>query len=249
MRRLPLINSAFAFTLAWLVMITVGKLLYAAAVIRSGTYADPAVGGPQVILLAVPVGALVCGLVVLALPQLPAPHGFWRQAVLWFGLVSVQQFCTDLVVGAFGDSGYFGTVYELLNTPPPVKIILLGIGVAVMYLIAWIAATRFSEQTNPAEEVTSQLRGLCLFGWLLGVALTVMVSIGTFDMAAGGLLEVLFIISAGSFLVFVPVVMKRPLHVQYVTPHFGIPIIGIATLIIIAILRIYILGPGLTLQR
>ncbi len=52
--------------------------------------------------------------------------------MLWFGLVSVQGFCRYPVVRGLTDVGDAGTVYQLLNTPLWIKIIVLLIGVALM---------------------------------------------------------------------------------------------------------------------
>ena len=229
-RRLPLINSAIAFALALLVMITLHELAHGVVavgfgfrpVIHASTETDPAtaVGTQVTILLAGPVWSLISGLVVLALPQVSARHAFWRLAVLWFGLVSVQEFSGYLVVGAFTNVGDIGTVYKLLDTPLWIKIIVLLIGVALMYLTARVAIARLLQLTDPVAAMPSQLRSLGLFGWLGGVVIAVVVSIPTFDASADGLLEVLGTIAAGSFLVFVRVVMRR-LHVQHVSPSFG----------------------------
>ncbi len=177
-RRLPLTNSAFAFALALLVMITLHEWLTArrrwvsgsVASIHASTESDPAtaVVTQVTILLGGPVWSLISGLVVLALPQLPARHTFWRLAVLWFGLVSVQEFSGYLVVGAFTDVGDIGTVYHLLGTPLWMRIVVLLIGAALMYLTARVAIARLLQLTDPAQEMIPQLRSLGLFGWLLG---------------------------------------------------------------------------------
>ncbi|MDQ2790646.1 MAG: hypothetical protein M3Y73_13410 [Actinomycetota bacterium] len=255
-RRLSLINSAIAFALALLVMINLHEFAHGAAavgfgfrpIIHASTETDPATAEATriTILLVGPVWSLISGLVVLALPQAPARHTFWRLAVLWFGLVSVQEFSGYLVLGAFTDVGDIGTVYQLLGSPLWMRIVVLLIGVALMYMTARVAIARFLQLTDPAQEMTPQLRRLGLFGWLLGVAIAVVLSIPTLDASADGLLEVFGTIAAGSFLVFVRLVMRR-LHVRHVTPTFGWPVIGIAALVVIALVRILIFGPGITL--
>lgn len=252
-RRLPLINSTIAFALALLVMITLHELAHGVAavgfgfrpVIHASTETDPAtaVGTQVTILLAGPVWSLISGLVVLALPQVPVRHAFWRLAVLWFGLVSVQEFSGYLVVGAFTSVGDIGTVHKLLDTPLWIKIIVLLIGVALMYLTSRVAIARLLQLTDPAAAMPSQLRSLGLFGWLVGVVIAVVVSIPTFEASADGLLEVLGTIAAGSFLVFVRVVMRR-LQVQHVSPSFGWPVIGIACLVVVALIGSSSSGPA-----
>ena len=109
-----LITSAVAFALACLVMVTLHEAAHAVAGLLQGgrptmyAYAVDNSGlddGQQIVTaLAGPVFSLVSGLVVLALPRTSLP-AFWRLAVLWLGLLSVQELSGHLITGAFTAGG------------------------------------------------------------------------------------------------------------------------------------------------
>lgn len=84
--------------------------------IRASTETDQAtaVGTQVTILLAGPVWSLISGVAVLVLPRLPARNAFWRLAVLWFGLVSVQEFAGYLVDG-------FTEAWPMADGPRPAR--------------------------------------------------------------------------------------------------------------------------------
>jgi len=221
-------------------------------VIYPGSEDDHAatVGARVLIALSGPVWSLVSGAIVLALPQLPASRGFWRIAVLWFGLLSVQEFSGYLMVGLFTHVGDIGAAYEQLGTPLWVELLVFAVGVFVTYLNGKIATRRLLELTNPSGDVGPQLRSLGLFAWLLGAAMVILISVPTFLTNAAPsdvpIFELLGTLSSGTFLFFVRIFMRR-LQVDHQRPTFDWPILGIVALVVVALIRVVVFGPGLTL--
>ena len=133
---LPLANSTIAFALALLVMITVHELGHALAALAQGH--DPilrpssvdtgsAPGAEQVVTNAAgPLVSLVTGLLVLALPQ--RGSAFTRLFVLWFGLLSVQEFNGYLITGPFVADGDIGVVLKQSGAPGWLGFVLLAWG-------------------------------------------------------------------------------------------------------------------------
>ena len=257
--RMVLANSAVAFALALLAMITLHEIAHGVAaliqgqrpVIFPGSEDDNAVtvGAKVFIALGGPVWSLFSGALVLALLQVRGASPFWRLAVLWYGLLSVQEFSGYLIVGLFTDIGDIGSTYELLGTPFWLKLVVFAIGCVLTYLTGRIATQRLLELTDPAAEIAPQLRDLGLFAWLLGVAIAVIVSLPSSQFStpsANVLFELLGTLTSGIFLVWVWWFMKH-LQVRHQSPTFGWPIGGVVALVALALVRIVVFGPGLTL--
>jgi hypothetical protein len=170
-------------------------------------------------------------------------------AVLWFGLLSLQEFSGYLIVGLFTDIGDIGSSYELLGTPFWLKLVLFAIGCVLTYLTGRIATQRLLELTDPAAEIAPQLCNLGLFAWLLGVAIVVIVSLPSSQFSTAStnvMFELLGTLTSGIFLVWVWRFTKH-FQVRHQRPTFGWPIGGVVALLALALVRIIVFGPGLTL--
>lgn len=251
---LPLTNSTIAFALALLIMITVHELGHALAALAQGH--DPilrpssvdtgsAPGGEQVVTNAAgPLVSLGTGLLVLALPQRGSV--FTRLLVLWFGLLSVQEFSGYLITGPFVADGDIGIVLHQSGSPGWVGFVLHAVGVAATVVVGRLATARLLRLVDPAGDTADQLRRLGLFAWLLGAVLAVLLSLGAFDFSAIGLFELAGTVTVGLFLLFVRVFYRR-LNVQGVAQTYHWPLVGAAALIVLALARQLLLARGLTL--
>ncbi len=161
------------------------------------------------------------GVVVLSLPQLRARHGFWRLAILWFGLISVQEFSGYLITGLFTNVGDVGSSFGLWGTPTWVRFLVFLAGWSLTYLTGRVATRRLLQLTDASAEVAPQLRDLGLFAWLLGAAIAIIVSLPSFDFSVVGLFEALGTVAVGIFLIFVRVFMRNQ-DVRRERPIFGL---------------------------
>ena len=102
------------------------------------------------------------------------------------------------------------------------------------------------ELTDPeGVGIASQLRSLGLFAWLIGSA--VVIGVGGFDniFSAVGFFELLGTLTIGIFLFWVRFFMDRRKWCRAALASAGRS--GIALVVILAVARHFILGPGLTL--
>lgn len=250
----PLVSSTVAFALALLVMITLHELAHAAAALSLGL--SPVLGPFSVdtggvtaaqnatTAAAGPLFSLVSGLMLLALPRFGTP--FTRVFVLWFGLVSVQEFSGYLITGLFVPGGDVGTVLSATGAPFWVGVLAFVVGVLGTAWAGHVATARLLALVDPASVVGDQLRRLGLFAWLLGSALALVLSAAQFDTSGDGLFEMLGTVTVGLFLCFVRVFMRR-LDVPGEALRFGWPWVGIGFLLVVAVLRQVLLARGLAL--
>ncbi|MGU3435811.1 hypothetical protein ACNHUS_22675 [Actinomycetes bacterium M1A6_2h] len=245
MLRSRLLNSAIGFALACLVMITLHELAHAAVALLQGN--SPTLGAFSVdphatsdgeriaTALGGPLFSLVSGIVVLTLPTSGLP-AFWRLAVLWFGLLSVQEFSGYLITGPFAGVGDIGQALALSDAPAWVGWLGFVIGWAITYVIGRIAVRRLITFTGADAELGPQLRELGLFAWLTGVVIVVVLSIGLFDGGGDGPFEALGLVASGIFLIFVRLFMTSEAPSGPPT-RFGVPTVGIAALLVVAVAR------------
>ncbi|GGF98226.1 hypothetical protein GCM10007304_10270 [Rhodococcoides trifolii] len=244
--RSRLVNSAVAFALACLVMITLHELAHAAVALLQGN--SPTLGAFSVdphattdgeriaTALGGPLFSLVSGVVVLTLPtsRLPA---FWGLAVLWFGLLSVQEFSGYLITGPFAGVGDIGQALELSNAPAYVGWIGFVVGWAITYVVGRIAVRRLITFTDSDTALAPQLRELGLFAWLTGVVIVLILSLGLFDGGGDGPFEALGLIASGIFLIFVRLFMTEGMRSSGAPVRFGVPAVGMVALIVVALAR------------
>jgi hypothetical protein len=244
--RSRLVNSAVGFALACLVMITLHEFAHAAVALLQGnsptvrafsvdTGADSdgeriatALGGPLF--------SLVSGLVVLTLPVDRLPT-FWRLTVLWFGLLSVQEFSGYLITGPFAGVGDIGRALELSGSPAWVGWIGFVIGWAITYFVGRVAVRRLIAFTDADAPLAPQLREVGLFAWLTGVVIVLVLSIGLFDGGGDGPFEALGLIASGIFLIFVRLFMTDAKRTPGSSARFDVPVVGVVVLIVVAVLR------------
>lgn len=258
--RSRLLTSGIAFTLAFLVMVTLHELAHAVAgkalggsPVMYGFNVDQ--GGqtnPEAILtaLAGPVFSLLSGVVVLALPTDRLPP-VWRLVVLWLGLLSVQEFSGYLITGPFTHVGDIGSVLARSNVPAVVGWVGFLVGWALTYVLGRHATARFARLTTPHEPLAPQLRALGLFAWLAGVAAVMILSVGllTAETVTAGevVFEALGLLASGIFLIFVrfflPLAQRQPRQ----GATFTIPMTALVVVVVAAVLRQLVLAGGLHL--
>lgn len=258
--RSQLVNSAVAFAAACLVMITVHELGHVIGALAQGnapvmygfSVQDHSATDRQhvVTALAGPFLSLLSGLGILALP-LSSLAPFWRLAVVWMGLLSVQEFSGYLITGPFAHVGDIGSVLEITHAPVVVGWVGFLVGWAITYLLGRHAVRRLVGFTAPDQPMDAQLRALGLFAWLLGAGLVIVLSLG--QLTAGGVgggvvvFEALGVLSSGIFLIFVRVFMRGlepPLGEP--APLLARPWAGIVLLALVAIARQLVFAAGIT---
>jgi len=259
--RAQLLNSAVAFALACLVMITVHELGHTVAGLGQGNapvmygFSVEGTGSTDrqqvVSALTGPVLSLVTGLGILALPvSRLAP--FWRLAVLWLGLLSVQEFSGYLITGPFVNIGDIGSALELASAPAVLGWLGFLLGWVITYFLGQHAVRRLVAFASPQQPLAPQLRSLGLFAWLLGAALVIVLSLGL--LTAGGVgggvvvFEALGVLSSGIFLVFVRLFMRALTTPDTEPEPFGTtPWAGVVALLVIAIVRQLAFAGGISL--
>ncbi len=248
--RLRLVNSAVAFALACLVMITLHELAHVVTGVAQGNAPvlygfavdDRSATEAQhlVTVLAGPVFSLVTGLLVLSLPVRSLPV-FWHLAVLWFGLVSVQEFSGYLITGPFAHVGDIGSALEITDAPAVVGWFGFLLGWVITYLLGGCAVRRLSWFLTAGEPVDPQLRDLGLFAWLLAAAAVIVVSLGLFGAGGVSTAEAAFIAlgvaTTGIFLVFVRLFLPLPSTTSYRDVRFGFPALGLVVFVLVAVAR------------
>lgn len=259
MSRSRLLCSALAFALALLVAITLHEAAHAVAALVQGRapvmygYAvdDDSVTDTEdvVTALAGPVVSLLLGLAALSLPVRPRSP-FWALTLLWGGLVAVQNVAGYLITGPFANIGDIGEVLRVTSAPAVVGWIGFLVGWAITAWLGRTAVRRLSAFVVTDEPLAPQLRDLGLFAWLLGAVLSAVLSIGALGPAdlSGGeqAFVVLGSLTSGIFLFFVRTFLDqvRPAgHAVALT----VPAAGVAALLVVALARLLVLGPGLQL--
>jgi hypothetical protein len=249
-----LINSMVAFALAALVMIMIHEFGHTLAAIAFGlhpvvrpfsvTY-DPSTNVQNIVInLTGPFVSLVSGLLILAITR--AGRGFWGLFWIWLGLLSVQEFSSYLITAPVGGVGDISHALHDLNAPLWVGYISFGVGWAGTFLLGRVATIRFLGFTDPASAIPNQMRSVGLFAWLAGVLLSLVLSIGSFDVSIIGLFEGLGILVSGLFLTSVRYYLPR-VKGSGQRQEMQFPVIGVVLLLVLTILRLVIFGPGLHL--
>jgi hypothetical protein len=256
--RLLLVNSAVAYTIALMVMITLHELAHAAAGLAQGlrptvypnqvAYAVTGTAGQQLTTaLSGPVASLLIGLALLA--AFPVARGFWGLLLFWLGTLDVQEFCGYLVTGPFFSAGDIGAALHLLAAPAWAYALVFLAGAAGTVALGRVATRRLLSMTSPGGGSSStQLRFLGLFAWLLGTGLFILASVPNPSrlFTPIGLFELLGAITAGIFVLAVRFFMGRE-HPPQRGLTVGWPIAGIVLMVAVALVRHFVLGPGLAL--
>ena len=255
-----LITSAVAFALACLVMVTLHEAAHAVAGLLQGgsptmyAYAVDNTGlddGQEIVTaLAGPLFSLVSGLVVLALPR-SSLRAFWRLAVLWLGLLSVQEFNGYLITGPLVRAGDIGAALALSGAPAVVGWLGFVVGWAGTYLLGRHAVRCLAAMVVDDAPHGPQLRALGLLAWLLGTAIVVVLSLGVLTAGGVGIGIVFFeafgVLAAGIFLVFVRVFLPVTGRASPADVPSGFPVAGLVVLVVVAVARQVVLADGLAL--
>lgn len=255
-----LVNSAVAFALAVLVATTLHEVAHAVAGVLQGRspelFAFSVDQGPGteaqrlVTALTGPLFSLVSGLLILCIPMRGVAP-FWRLCWLWLGLASVQSFNGYLITGPLVTAGDIGNAWRLLDVPGIVPWVGFVVGWVLTYLLGRHAAGRFGELLDDPDRVRTDLPAIAIYGWLVGTALAVVLSLGV--LGAGGVsFEIAFfsalaLMAAGVCVAFVGLHVPRALAAIGSSPVvFGVPVAGFVALLAVAVLR-QLLGGGVTL--
>jgi hypothetical protein len=254
---LLLLNSCCAYALALMMTITVHEFGHAFAALALGftptvrpASVDYGTAPPSmevIIALAGPFVSLVTGVLLLIASRAVTDRGFWHMGVLWLGALGVQEFSGYLMTGPFVSFGDIGKALELLAAPGWVYALTFAVGVGGTVLLGAIVTRWLMELTDPeGVGFAGQLRSLGLFAWLIGSA--IVIGVGGFDniFSTVGFFEVLGTLTIGIFLLWVRFYMDR-LRVVPRGASVGWPVVGIVLVILLAIARHFILGPGLRL--
>jgi hypothetical protein len=254
-----LINSAVAFTLALLIVTTIHEFGHAVAALALG--AEPVVHPFSVDVgvstdhdhlitaLTGPVVTLLLGVVVVLLPQWS--KGFAGLFQFWLGMLALGNLPSYLMTGPFRNLGDISSALGYAHAPGWVGWLGFLVGIVALAAVGWLATARLITFADPAHELAPQLRALGLFAWLLGAVITLIVSIGAFDYSAVGLFEAFGLVTAGIFIFVV-----RPYLRRHPEPSVGShliqvgwrgALIGAVLVVVVAVLRLVLLGPGLAL--
>ncbi|MGI9149235.1 MAG: hypothetical protein ACR2IK_22255 [Chloroflexota bacterium] len=254
--RFLLLNSGVAFALALMLMITLHELAHAVTHLAYGSHPrlfaghvsmNSLVPTAQSVAsdLAGPIFSLVSGCLILSLPRLRS--GFWGLAVLWLGLLSVQEFTGYLLTAPFVAFGDIGEALGLLSAPAWVYGVCFLAGAAGTFLLGRTATRRLLAMTAPESgSVAPQLRSLGLFAWLAGVALTFLLGAGADSLARDGLFELMGAATSGIFIVFARFFMRREV-VSGSGLRVGWPVAGSIATLALGLVRQFVLGPGIQL--
>lgn len=256
-----LVNSAVAFALAVLVAVTFHELAHAVAGLLQGRspelFAFSVDQGPGteaqrlVTALTGPVFSLLSGLAILAYrPAGLSP--FWRLFWLWLGLASVQSFNGYLITGPIVTAGDIGSAWTLLDAPGPVPWLGFVLGWGLTFLLGRHSAGSFGELLDDEARVRADLPAIAIYGWLVGTALAVVLSLGVlgagdvgFDIA---FFSALGLMASGVCVAFVGMFVPRTVAAMGTAPVvFGTPAAGLGALVLVAVLRQFLLGGGIEL--
>ena len=247
-----LINSTVAFALAVLIMIMIHEFGHVLTAISFGLHPvlrpfsvdyGTATNAQNIVTeLAGPFASLISGLLILEITRVG--RGFWGMFWLWLGLQSVQEFTGYLITAPFGGVGDIGNALHYLNAPIWVGYVCFAVGWVGTFLLGRVATLRFLSFTDPASAIPNQMRSVGLFAWIVGVLLTLILSIGSFDGSAIGLFEVFGILVSGIYLTSVRYYLPR-VKGSGQRQELQFPVVGVALLLVFTILRLVMLGPGL----
>lgn len=256
-----LVNSAVAFALAVLVAITLHELAHAVVGVLQGRspelFAFSVDQGPGTeaqrltTALAGPLFSLVSGLAMLAIPLRGLPP-FWRLAWLWLGLASVQSFNGYLITGPLVTDGDIGNAWQLLDVPGLLSWLGFVVGWVLTFLLGRHAAGRFGELLDEPERVRTDLPVMAIYGWLVGTALALVLSLGV--LGAGGVgfdiafFSALGLMASGVCVAFVGLNAAGAQAAIGAAPvAFAAPIAGFVALLVVAVLRQVLLRGGIAL--
>jgi hypothetical protein len=253
---LLLASSALALTLAAPIAVTLHELAHAVAGLLLGVDADLrpnsvsyvpelAADGQVLTAAAGPVFSLVFGVVVLLLGR-KVGGGFLRLLLLWTGLVSMQNFAGYLLIAPFARAGDSGQVMALLGAPAGAYVAPVVLGVALTLLNARFLAGQVTRYARSQDE----LRHLVLLPWLVGTAITVVLTLLDVWISGIGLADVVVVVAGGiAVAIFAPVFtfFYRPLHPPYEELRLRMPVVPLAVTVVLVVLIAVVLGPGLRL--
>jgi len=182
--------------------------------------------------LAGPTFSLLSGLAVLRFRP-PGLAPFWRLCWLWLGLASVQSFNGYLITGPLVTAGDIGNAWKLLDAPTAVPWLGFLVGWGLTFLLGRSAAGWFGELLDDPVRVRTDLPAVAIYGWLIGTALGVLLSLGV--PGAGGvgldvaLLSALGVMASGVCVAFVGLFVPRAVAGMGEAPvTFGVPVAGLA---------------------
>jgi hypothetical protein len=255
--RLLLVNSTVAFALALMLTITVHEFGHALTALAVGLrptvrpfsidYTGGSTDQVVVVALAGPAVSLVTGILFLFASRALASSTFWYLVVLWLGALGIQECAGYLMTGPFVPFGDIGKALGLLAAPGWVYAAGVVLGLVGTVLLGRVVTRRLLELTDASgDERSGQLRSLGLFAWLLGSVIALLVG-GVDNVFSGvGFFEILGTLTIGLFLVLVRFFMRR---VDFTARGavVGWPVIGIVLLVVLAVVRHFALGPGITL--
>jgi hypothetical protein len=257
--RFQLITSALAFAVAVLLSTTAHEFGHALAALALHAHpvvhpfsVDPGVHSNHdhlITALAGPLVSLVLGIVVALLPR-RGPAAL-RLLQFWFATISLGNLFAYLMTGPFHNAGDINAAVHYAHAPTWLAFIGFVVGVAGLIAVGWLASGWLVVMVDPADELAAQLRALGLFAWLLGAALSVVVSIGAFDFDTVGLFEAFGVLTAGVFIFVVRSYLRRRPDLAPGTRRLavGLPDAGLLAvlLVVVVLLRVLVLAPGLRL--
>jgi len=251
-----LINSTVAFVAALFLSITLHEFAHGLTALSLG--ATPMVfaghedhvptlsaGREVVTALAGPLFSLVSGLAVLLLPR--RGRGFGRLFVLWFGVLSVQNFAGYLMTGPFVAFGDIGKALRLLSAPAVVYLGLFIAGGAGTIGLGWLVTRRLLELTDTtAPDRAAQLRQLAFFTRMAGVVVALLLSVSSDIFSRAGLFEAVAVFAAGLPASMARFFMPR-LSVDGIGFSGGVPWGGLALVAALTVARLTLLTRGIRL--
>lgn len=175
--------SATAFVLAAIVSSTLHELAHAAAGLVQGLtptvspfsvdYVPDGTAAQQVVTAAAgPLFSLVLGLVLLGVARHWGP-GTVRLFWLWLTFVALMNFVGYLMIAPVAQVGDTGKVLELLDAPGWVYVLVLVLGVAGLFALAYGFATQIGRY---APDLAVE-RQLAFRAWIIGTLATMTLSL------------------------------------------------------------------------
>ncbi len=255
-RHARLVNSMVAFVAALFLSITLHEFAHGFAALALGTTPTVYTGrevnpplsaeGDILVALAGPCFSLFSGAAVLILwPQWG--RGFGHLFGTWFGVLSAQNFFGYLMTGPFVAYGDIGEVLRLTSASAPVYALVFVVGVAGTVLLGRVLTVRMLTLTDDAaRDRAAQLRQLALFAWLLGVAVALLLSVGSGLFGRYGAFQALAVVAAGVPATTARFFMSR-VDVQGLGFDGSMPWVGIGLVAVLMVLRITVLSQGVSL--